>query len=205
MPKKQIPKWKLSAPPTFCIRNLWNWYFLAIFCTKNFGAYRADNTSFRKCRAGALIWEYMIYPHNLGYMWCCTIKLLTQATQTCYVQNNLVYWKCLTYRIIIILIVGLICSFCNAQHINPLGSQGTAVWQLQRTHSNSTSGRQAGFHTHNERPETMDQKYERIQVLGVGGNRSARKIPTKVGMESANQIHIQPLASCIGERKVFEH
>ena len=29
--------------------------------------------------------------------------------------------------------------------------------------------------------------------------------PTKAGMESANQIHIQPLASCIGERKVFEH
>ena len=26
------------------------------------------------------------------------------------------------------------------------------------------------------------------------------KKPTKVGMESANQIHIQPLASCIGER-----
>ena len=48
--------------------------------------------------------------------------------------------------------------------------------------------------------------------LGVGGNWSARKKkkkkkknPTKVGMESANQIHIQPLASCIGERKMFEH
>ena len=26
--------------------------------------------------------------------------------------------------------------------------------------------------------------------------------PTKAGMESANQIQIQPLASCIGERKV---
>ena len=40
---------------------------------------------------------------------------------------------------------------------------------------------------------------------GVGGNRSARRKPTKAGMESANQTHIQPLASCIGERKVFEH
>ena len=43
------------------------------------------------------------------------------------------------------------------------------------------------------------------QFLGVGGNLSARRKPTKAGMESANHIHIQPLASCIGERKVFEH
>ena len=40
------------------------------------------------------------------------------------------------------------------------------------------------------------------RFLGVGGN---RRKPTKAGMESTNQIHIQPLASCIGERKVFEH
>ena len=33
--------------------------------------------------------------------------------------------------------------------------------------------------------------------------RTRRKL--KVGMESANQIHIQALASCIVERKVFEH
>ena len=39
----------------------------------------------------------------------------------------------------------------------------------------------------------MDQKYERILILGVGGNKSARRKPTKAGMESANQIHIQPL------------
>ena len=43
------------------------------------------------------------------------------------------------------------------------------------------------------------------RFLGVGRNRSARRKPTKAGMESANQIHIQPLASCIGERKEFEH
>ena len=43
------------------------------------------------------------------------------------------------------------------------------------------------------------------RFLGVGGNLSARRKPTKAGMESANQIHIQPLTSCIGERKVFEH
>ena len=44
-----------------------------------------------------------------------------------------------------------------------------------------------------------------FRLLGVGGNRSARRKPTKAGMESVNQTHIQPLASCIGKRKVFEH
>ena len=68
-----------------------------------------------------------------------------------------------------------------------------------------TSGRQAGLvHT------TRDQKLwtrnmKRYRFLGVGGNRSAWRKPTRAGVESANQIHIQPLASCIGERKVFEH
>ena len=46
---------------------------------------------------------------------------------------------------------------------------------------------------------------EGFQFLGVGGNWSAQRKPNKAGMESANQIHIQPLASYIGERKVFEH
>ena len=41
-----------------------------------------------------------------------------------------------------------------------------------------------------------------FRFLGVGGNWSARRKPTKAGMESANQIHIQPLASCIGERLI---
>ena len=44
-----------------------------------------------------------------------------------------------------------------------------------------------------------------FRFLGVGGNQSAQRKPTKAGMESVNQTHIQPLASCIGERKVFEH
>ena len=35
---------------------------------------------------------------------------------------------------------------------------------------------------------------ERFWFLGVGGNRSTQRKPTKVGMESANQIHVQPLA-----------
>ena len=44
-----------------------------------------------------------------------------------------------------------------------------------------------------------------FQFLGVGGNQSAQRKPTKVGMELANQIHIQPLTSYIAERKVLEH
>ena len=46
---------------------------------------------------------------------------------------------------------------------------------------------------------------KRFRFLGVGGNRSARRKPTEAGMESTNQIHILPLASCIGESKVFKH
>ena len=42
-----------------------------------------------------------------------------------------------------------------------------------------------------------------FRFLGVaGGNRSARRKPTKAGMESTNQTHIQSLASCIGEWRV---
>ena len=75
-----------------------------------------------------------------------------------------------------------------------------------RTHRQLYLRQTSKLCTHNERPETMDQKYERIPIFRtVGGNRSARRKPTKAGMESANQIHIQPLASRIGERKVFEH
>ena len=44
-----------------------------------------------------------------------------------------------------------------------------------------------------------------FRFFGVGGNRSTRRKPSKAGMELANQTHIQPLASCIGERKMFEH
>ena len=41
------------------------------------------------------------------------------------------------------------------------------------------------------------------RFLDVGGNRSTRRKPTKTGMESVNQVHVQPLASCIGEREVL--
>ena len=66
--------------------------------------------------------------------------------------------------------------------------------------------REPQTHPHNEEPEIGNRiLWEGVQFLGVGGNWGARSKPTKAGMESANQIHIQPLASCIGERKVYKH
>ena len=87
-----------------------------------------------------------------------------------------------------------------------MGSQGTVVWQPRRTQVIKPQAVKQAC-THNERP---DQKLwtrhtEGFRFLGAGGNRSSRRKPTKTGMESANQIHIQPLASCIGEKKVYEH
>ena len=88
----------------------------------------------------------------------------------------------------------------NARLIYPMGTQGAAVGQPRRS---------SGSHRHTL--TTRSQKYgtdfygKGSEFLGVGENRSARRKPTKAGMESANQIHIEPLASCIGERKVYEH
>ena len=50
---------------------------------------------------------------------------------------------------------------------------------------------------------TVVQKYVRIDRCRR--KLSNQKKPTKAGMELANQIHFQPLAICIGERKVFKH
>ena len=50
---------------------------------------------------------------------------------------------------------------------------------------------------------TYDQQMEGFRFLGVEGNRTALRKSTKADMELTNQIHIQPLASCIGGRKVF--
>ena len=53
--------------------------------------------------------------------------------------------------------------------------------------------RQPQIHPHNEEPEIRNRiLWEGVRFLGVGGNRSAQRKPTKAGMESANQIHIQP-------------
>ena len=45
----------------------------------------------------------------------------------------------------------------------------------------------------NDVPWRTINSYGRFRFLGVGGNWSSRRKPTKADMESANQIHIQPL------------
>ena len=88
----------------------------------------------------------------------------------------------------------------NARLIYPIG------YSRRRCGATAALIRQPQTHLHNEEPEIRNRiLWEGVRFLGVGGNRSARRKPTKAGMESANQIHIQPLASCIGERKVYEH
>ena len=88
----------------------------------------------------------------------------------------------------------------NARLIYPIG------YARRRCGATAALIRQPQNHPHNEEPEIRNRiLWEGVRFLGVGGNRSARRKPTKAGMESANQIHIQPLASCIGERKVYEH
>ena len=74
------------------------------------------------------------------------------------------------------------------------------LWGNRRAHQAATDT-PSQWGTRN----TEQNLWEGVWFLGVGGNWSARRKPTKAGMESANQIHIQPLASCIGERKVYEH
>ena len=81
----------------------------------------------------------------------------------------------------------------NARLIYPIG------YSRRRCRATAVLIRQPQTHPHNEEPEI------RVRFFGVGGNQSARRKPTEAGMESANQIHIQPLASCIGVRKVYEH
>ena len=46
---------------------------------------------------------------------------------------------------------------------------------------------------------------EGFRYVGVGGTRSARRKSIKAGLEAANQIHIQSLASYFGERNVYGH
>ena len=103
------------------------------------------------------------------------------------------------------MIIIIICRFCNARLPTHWVLKAPLCDSRSAHIGYKTSGRQAGFvhTTRNQKQWTRNMKGYRF--LGVGGNRSARRKPTKAGMESANQIHIQPLASCIGERKVFEH
>ena len=88
----------------------------------------------------------------------------------------------------------------NARLIYPIG------YSRRRCGATAALIRQPQTHPHNKEPEIWNRiLWEGVRFLGIGGNRSAWRKPTKAGMESANQIHIQPLASCIGEREVFEH
>ena len=88
----------------------------------------------------------------------------------------------------------------NMRLIYPIG------YSRRRCEATAALIRQPQIHPHNEEPEIRNKiLWEGVRYLGVGGNRSAWIKPTMAGMESANQIHIRPLASCIGERKVYEH
>ena len=88
----------------------------------------------------------------------------------------------------------------NAQLIYRIG------YSRRRCGATAVLIRQPQTHPHNEEPEIRNRiLWEGVRFLGVGGNRSARRKPTKAGMESANKIHIQPLTSCIGERNRLLH
>ena len=114
-----------------------------------------------------------------------------------YHVNENVTHECGAMMLIIIIIMMI--SY-NARLIYPIG------YSRRRCGATAALIRQPQTHPHNEEPEIRNRiLWEGVRFLGVGGNRSARRKPTKAGMESANQIHIQPLASCIGERKVYEH
>ena len=91
-------------------------------------------------------------------------------------------------------------SNINSTQLNPtqLGYCAPIYWV-----SHSLDWMQSGWEYFDVSLRSTDM--EGFRFLGVGGNRSARRKPTKAGMESANQIHIQPLANCIGKRIVFEH
>ena len=79
------------------------------------------------------------------------------------------------------------------------GTQGAAVGRLEyqigysRRRCGATAAliRQPQTHPHNEESEIRNKiLWEEVQFLGVGGNRSARRKPTKADMESKNHIHI---------------
>ena len=120
------------------------------------------------------------------------LRVLWRYSSCSYCDRN--YCACSGYIIIIMM------GSYNARLIYPIG------YSRRRCGATAALIRQPQTHPHNEEPEIRNRiLWEGVRFLGVGGNRSARRKPTKAGMESANQIHIQPLASCIGERKVYEH
>ena len=135
--------------------------------------------------------------HEMPHVW----KLFLQSSKYCAFQMSISHqWWLVVYVVTVLISKMMMMGSYNAQHIYPIG--------YSRCCCGATPAliRQPQTHPHNEEPEIRNRiLWEGVRFLGEGGNRSARRKPTKGGMELANQIHIQPLASCIGERKVYEH
>ena len=106
-------------------------------------------------------WPIMVQFATAHHCYPSVVKVMTFVA-----LHNWHFRLCSHVWIIIIIIIIIINRFCNARLINPLGSLGAAVWQPQRTHRLLLNLRQTSrLCTHNERPETMDQKYERIPIF----------------------------------------
>ena len=88
----------------------------------------------------------------------------------------------------------------NVRLIYPIG------YSKRRCGATAALIRQPQIHTHNEEPEIRNRMF-----MGRGPIFRCRRKPeypekTYQGeYGSAHQIHIQPLASYIGDRKVYEH
>ena len=95
----------------------------------------------------------------------------------------------------------IICSFCNLWLPTHWVLKGLVCASGSCTHSWSNL-RQSSRLVHIKRHQKLwIRNMKGFQFLGVKGNRHAWKKPTRAGMELANKIHIQPLASCIGKGK----
>ena len=76
---------------------------------------------------------------------------------------------------------------------NLMGYEDAAVWQPQRTYwklNPRQSSRLFSLHPTRDR-NWWTRNMQEFRFLGVGGNRSTRRKPTKADMELANQIQIQ--------------
>ena len=129
-------------------------------------------------------WLYIFFSKNWAYRGYGNLRQTFDLFDPCLI-------------IITIIIIIIIIGSYNARLIYPFG------YSRRRCVATAALIRQPQTHHHNEEPEIRNRiLWEGVRFLGVGGNRSAPRKPTKAGMKSANQNHKQPLASCIGERKV---
>ena len=84
----------------------------------------------------------------------------------------------------------------NARLIYPIG------YSRRRCGATAALIRQPQTHPHNKEPEIRNRIFMgRGPIFRCRRKPECRRKPTKAGMESANQIHIQPLASCIGGKE----